>query len=236
MSYNLFRYTVNRKIINNKYSIFIVDGHPLFLEGIKSLVNASWEVVGQASDVTGALAQLDAVNPDIVLIDLSLNPDAVPDLMRHIRRTSPQTRIVALTVGERLLPVHRALSEGAHAVLTKVSSITLLNKALEHALGGEYYLSPDLFKRLIERFRREPLSETMDIEGPGYESLTPREREVLTLLVAGRSPKEIAHELQIGRATVDVHKANLMRKLEIESTMELVKFAVQVGLVDTARW
>lgn len=222
----------------NIISLFVVDDHPLFRQGVCAIVasHAEIEVVGQSDGGNGTVDAITAAKPDIVLLDLSLPGDRGLRMISEIRTAVPHCRVVALSMTTALATVRAAIAEGASSVITKGASSSDIVKAVTRVHDGEWYFSRDVTDRLLERLVSDPTPEPAALGDERYGSLTPREREVLLLLAEAKSPKEIAYSLDIARSTVDVHKTNLMRKMGFHDMTDLFRFAMKAGFIDAAEW
>jgi two-component system, NarL family, response regulator NreC len=218
--------------MKNKITVLLCDDHTLFREGIKAILRdePSIEIVGEADDGRDAVSKAQRLQPDIILMDI-----AMPDLggfeaTRLILRSNPKTKILILTMYEEEEVITRCLRAGAAGYVLKDAPRAHLIHAIEEVHKGGQYLSPRALKKVVNqhvkaapRMKGSPATD--------YERLSDREREVLKLLADGLAPKEIATRLLLSVKTVDAHKTNMMRKLDLHDRSEVIKFAIQRKLI-----
>jgi len=220
-----------------KKTILIVDDHPLVREGLDSILKtaAEYEVVGQAGNARDAIKIVKSLKPDLVLLDLGLPDKSGIELAREIRSISPPTRILIVSMHSKVDYIVKAFQAGATGYMTKESATERLLPGIEHVLNGEYFMDGSISHRVVEKLMQTPEKE-MKISDGAYETLTPREQEIMVLLAEGSPAKEVAAKLFISPKTVDNHRTNIMNKLNLHSTLELVRYAARLGLVDVDLW
>jgi len=220
-----------------KKTILIVDDHPLVREGLKSILKhaTEYEVVGQAGRARDALHLVKSLKPDLVLLDLSLPDKSGLEICREIRNISPSTRIMIVSMHSKVDYIVKAFQAGATGYMTKESATERLLGGIERVLDGEYYMDGSVSHRVVEKLMQTPDRETK-ITDAAYDTLTPREQEIMVLLAEGCSAKEAAEKLFISPKTVENHRTNIMNKLGLHSTLELVRYAARLGLVDVDLW
>ena len=213
-----------------KYRIFIAEDHTIVREGLRSLVscNPEFEVVGEAEDGREAIRGVEQCKPDLILMDLSMPRMNGLEAIRDIRRVSPVTKILILTIHkteEYILPVLKA---GAHGYVLKNDTQAELMAAIQNVLKGKSYLSPSISEKVIEGYveGKKTIKTTSS-----WDTLTQREREILKLIAEGYKSKEIADFLCISVKTVIKHRSNLMEKLDLHNISALTAFAIEKGLV-----
>ena len=221
----------------SKKTILIVDDHPLVREGLKSILipATEYEVVGQAGNAREGIQMVKDLMPDLVLLDLGLPDKSGLELSREIRKISPSTRIMIVSMHSKVDYIVKAFQAGATGYMTKESATESLLGGIERVLNGEYFMNGSVSHRVVEKLMQTPGKEVRITDAP-YESLTPREQEVMVLLAEGCSAKEAAAKLFISPKTVENHRANIMNKLGLHSTLELVRYATRLGLVDIDLW
>jgi DNA-binding NarL/FixJ family response regulator len=223
-------------IMANEKTTLIVDDHPLFREGVKTLIERTphFRVVGEAGTGEEALALAKALKPDVVLLDLSLPDQSGVEVTRQIRTFLPDTRIVIVSMHSRVEFITKAFQAGATGYVVKESATEKLVEGLEAVSKGEYFLDTSLSQKVVSKLVKSS-ARAFDLDSR-YQSLTRREQEVLRLVVEGLSAKEIGERLFISPKTVENHRTNIMNKLDIHSTMELVRYAAKLGLIDVDQW
>jgi DNA-binding NarL/FixJ family response regulator len=223
-------------IMANEKTTLIVDDHPLFREGIKILIERTphFTVVGEAGNGKEALALAKALKPDLVLLDLSLPDQSGVEVTRQIRTFLPDTCIVIVSMHSRVEFITKAFQAGATGYVVKESATEKLVECLKAVSNGEYFLDTSLSQKVVSKLAT---SSTRASNGESrYQSLTRREQEVLRLVVEGLSAKQIGERLFISPKTVENHRTNIMNKLDIHSTMELIRYAAKLGLIDLDEW
>ena len=223
--------------MGEKYSILIVDVHPLFREGLKTIIERSnrFEVVAEAGNGKEGLKKTRKFKPDLVMVDLSLPDTSGIQLTRDIRNTFSHIKVIIVTMHSKVDYIAEAFQAGANGYVVKESAAEGLMKGLETVLKGEYFLDSAVSSQVVETLMRIPGKETK-ISDAQYGTLTAREQEILRVLAEGLSTKEIAEKLCISPKTVDNHRANIMNKLDLHSTIDLVRYAAKLGLIDMDLW
>jgi DNA-binding NarL/FixJ family response regulator len=220
-----------------KKTILIVDDHPLVREGLNAILKpaAGYEVVGQAGNAQDAIRMVKNLKPDLVLLDLGLPDKSGLELSREIRIISPPTRIMIVSMHSKVDYIVKAFQAGATGYMTKESATERLLPGIECVLNGEYFMDGAVSHRVVEKLIKAPEKE-MKITDAGYETLTSREQEIMVLLAEGCSSKKAAEKLFISPKTVENHRTNIMNKLGLHSTVELVHYAAKLGLIDVDLW
>ncbi len=223
--------------MGKKKTILLVDDHPLFREGLKSLISRSpkFEVVGEAGSAREGLRMARGLKPDMVVIDVSLPDGSGIDLTRDIRSGLSETRVMIVSMHSKIDYITEAFQAGATGYVVKESATDRLIRGLEAVAKGEYFLDSSVSHKVVAKLMEPPRKglKSADVK---YESLTPREQQVMRLLAEGLYPKQIAEKLFISRKTVENHRTNIMNKLDLHSTMELVRYAAKLGLIDVDLW
>jgi DNA-binding NarL/FixJ family response regulator len=213
------------------YQTVLADDHALFRKGLRRILEEmpDLKVIGEAEDGLGLLNLLKELAPHMVILDISMPKVRGLDVIHEIKRTYPDVKILILSMHKDIEYLQQAMSSGADGYLLKEDADTELFSGIKKIRQGGKYVSPHLSEMLREdwvQLRRGEIA-------PGSEAqrLTNRERQVLKLIAEGKSNKEISDLLFISIRTVERHRANLMGKLDLKNTADLVKYAIQKGYV-----
>jgi RNA polymerase sigma factor (sigma-70 family) len=215
----------------NKLRIVLADDHTILREGLRALLTADpdFEVVGEAQDGREAVRCVEKLEPDLLLMDLSMPRMSGMDAIREIKKRYPNTRIIALTVHKTEEYILTTLQAGADGYVLKDATQDELVMAIKNVMEGKSYLSPDISEKVIEGYLQGKESNQ---SLSAWETLSQREREVLKLIAEGFKNREIAEDLCISLKTVEKHRANLMKKLDLHNAAALTVYAVERGLVN----
>ena len=210
--------------------LLLVDDHAVVRSGLKMLLSSERdvEIVGEASTAAQAMETAGIVKPDVILMDIGLPDLSGIDATREIKKRYPEISIVALTIHEDEEYFFKMLDAGASGYVPKRAAPEELLVAIRAAALGEVYLYPSLAKLLVKDYlsQEHPAEEKANLDG-----LTEREHEVLTYLAEGASNDKIAEALVISPKTVERHRENIMRKLNMHSRAELVRYAIRRGII-----
>jgi DNA-binding NarL/FixJ family response regulator len=204
--------------------VVLADDHTLVVQGISKLLEEHFDLVGTAPDGRAALEAASTLRPDVMLLDVSMPLLNGVDAAREIRKLSPDTKLVMLTMHADPMYAIESFRAGCSAYLLKRSAASELVFAMGEVLAGRRYITPSLAKHL-------PALPSDSPEKPTTPTLTPRQREVLQLVAEGKSLKQISALLGISVKTVEFHKARLMSELELYTTADLTRFAIARGMV-----
>jgi two-component system response regulator NreC len=210
-------------------TVVLADDHQVVRQGLRALLEAEsdFEVIGEAGDGLEAVQLAERLRPGVLVLDLMMPGLSGLQVTRQVSRRSPHTRIVILSIHANEAYVLEALQNGASAYVLKKSSVDELVRAIREVTAGRRYLSPPLSEHALEAYVQRSRDSTMD----PYAMLTDREREVLHLVAEGHTNAEIAARLSLSPRTVEMHRANLMRKLDLHSQADLIRYALQRGIV-----
>jgi two-component system response regulator NreC len=209
--------------------ILLADDHPIVRRGIRGLLDqAGMSVTAEAEDGLGAVRLCEEVQPDVIILDIAMPKLNGIEVAFRASRLDPPPAVIILSMYSDESYIMRALEAGVRAYLLKSAADDDLVPALRAVAAGKPFFSPAVAGVLIEDYVRRLQTNGLS---DSYDLLTPRETEVLQLLAEGRSNKEVATELQIGLSTVETHRGNLMQKLNLHNTAEIVLYAVRKGLI-----
>jgi DNA-binding NarL/FixJ family response regulator len=213
-----------------KTRILLAEDHAILREGIRSLLESvpDIEIVGEAEDGREAVAQARQLQPDIIVIDLSMPYLNGTEAIRQIKQRDPQIRVIVMTVHRSDEHVRAALDAGADAYLLKDESRRDLLAAITSVSVGGTYLSPKICAKVVSGYLGRGSAQGV---GVTWDTLTFRERQVVKLVAEGCKNREIAESLSLGIKTVEKHRANVMRKLNLRSAADLTAYAIENGLV-----
>jgi two-component system, NarL family, response regulator NreC len=204
--------------------ILLADDHVIVRQGFRALLEREGlEVVAEAADGHEAVRLAVDLRPDVAVLDFAMPLLNGLDAAREIRRRSPGTRLILLTVHTEDHYVLEALQAGVHGYVVKTQAAADLVQAIREIRGNAMYLSPTISRAVVEA--------SFDKANPPGDMLSSRERQVLQLVAEGKTTKEIAAVLGISIKTADSHRARIMRKLDIHDTAGLVRFAIRRGLI-----
>lgn len=209
--------------------VLVADDHTIVRTGIRHVLEGEpgFDVVGEASNGSDALALAGELRPDVVVLDISMPGASGLQVAARLRTGSSPPRVLILSMHDNPEYVLESVRAGAHGYLLKDTAATELRTAIRAVCRGDSYFSPPVARRLSAAVRGE-----LDAEPAGLDQLTGREREVLEGIARGRTNKEIAAELGISFRTVETHRESLMKKLQIRTIAELTRFALGAGLIE----
>lgn len=209
--------------------VLLADDHTLVRAGIRGLLKAlpGIEVVGEAGEGHEALRLAQTLQPNVVLLDIGMPGLNGLEVTARLTKSDPKIRVVILSMHLSEEYVLQALRAGAAAYLLKGSAVSELEVAIRAVARGETYLSPPVSKRVVDDYVSRTGGETDPLA-----ALTPRQREILQLVAEGHTSKEIGQRLGVSYRTVEVHRNQLMKRLNVHDLPGLVRFAMRVGLVE----
>jgi len=209
--------------------VMLADDHTLIREGFRSLLgkNERFEIVGEAENGRELMEKITNTNPDVVLIDINMPQLTGLEAMERITNTHPEIKFIILTMHEEREYIMRALSAGAKGYLFKNVEKAELEKAIKTVYDGGKYFTPAITSILAEHVAKPALVQVAEI--------TPREKEVLELVAEGFSTKQIADKLGISIRTVESHRINMLKKLDVSNTAELIRKSIQLKIIASAK-
>lgn len=210
--------------------VVVVDDHTLMRQGLVGLLDdePDIEVIGQAGDISTGRAAIEAMSPDIILMDLGLPDGSGLDLTDELTNTDPELRILVVTMHERDDYLFQALRAGASGYVLKGADVQELLTAVRTVARGETYVDQSLTGKLVADYLTRLEG---GIDRTQFDGLTEREREVLTLIADGLTSAEIGKRLFLSPYTVQTHRDHIMTKLDLHSRVELTKYAIRKGLI-----
>jgi len=212
-----------------KPRVLIADDHSILLAGLRKLVEDVCEVVGMAENGRALVEAADKLKPDLILLDISMPLLNGLDAAREIKKSSPDCKLLFLTMHASPTYATEALRAGGNGYLLKQSAASELLVAIKAVLGGQTYLTPAITRPVLDSVLKPDAQALKRTVG----DLTPRQREVLQLVGEGKGTKDIATLLNVSVKTVEFHKARLMEQLDVHSTADLIKLAIAEGLATT---
>lgn len=208
--------------------IVLADDHPIVAEGLRSLLAARYDVVGVVADGRALLEAARSLEPDVVVADIAMPHVNGIEATLRLRQEQPHIKVIILTMHREQAYVRRAMESGAAGYVLKVAAPDELLTAIDAALAGKTFVTPELAGELVGRVARDP----QRLHDPTA-ALTPRQREILQLVAQGKTAKEIGAILDLSARTVESHKYELMKALGVERSAELVQFALKHGLIES---
>ncbi len=216
--------------MTSKKKMIIVEDHQLLREGLKTMISAfeNIEIVGEAGDGLKAIQTIRKIQPDIILLDLSMPKMDGMSIIKAVKSQFPDIKILVLTIHEGDHYVLEAFDAGADGYCIKNASRKELELAIKSVIEGNRYVSPGITSNILEGYIE---GQKKIKEKSTWDTVTQREREILKLVAEGYPNKEIAEFLNISVKTVEKHRANIMKKLDIHNVASLTAYAIERGLI-----
>jgi DNA-binding NarL/FixJ family response regulator len=214
----------------SRLRVLLGDDHTIMRHGLRKILEErpEWEVVAEVGDGREALRQVEALHPDVAVLDIAMPLLNGIEATRQITRKFPDTGVLILSMHSNEAYVTQALQAGARGYLLKDSAGTDLIEGVEAVAEGKSFFSPAVARLMLDDYVRR-LADKGVVDR--YDSLSDREREILQLIAEGHSNKEVAELLSISTTTVETHRAHILHKLDVHNTAELVLYAVRKGLI-----
>ena len=211
--------------VARKYGVFIVDDHPLVREGLTNLIDRQSDLVvcGEAKDSAEAIAGITKERPDVAIIDISLTNESGLELIKHLTKRFPQLAVVVLSMHDEALYAERALRAGARGYVMKHDTSKSVLASIRRVLEGEIYVS----ERIVNRMALRLTSARRAVASSPVERLSDRELEIFQLLGQGRTPSEIARDLNLSLKTVQAYCARAKEKFGVTSLTQLLRAAIK---------
>ncbi|MCQ2603706.1 MAG: response regulator transcription factor [Spirochaetia bacterium] len=215
-------------------SVYIIEDHTFTREGIKAILNdcPSLKVVGESDNVDDGYNGVLAIRPKILLLDISLHGSSGLVLARRLKKAQLDMKTIVITAFSKIDYVMDAIENGISGYILKESPPEDLPDIIQRVYAGEMYIDSCVSNNVIKSLVHKDDNCSSEAESTAYGKLTFREQEILKFLVDGLSVKDIADQLFISVRTAENHKANIMQKLGCKNTVELVRFAIDIGLID----
>jgi DNA-binding NarL/FixJ family response regulator len=205
--------------------VILADDHTILLEAFRTLLEPRCRVVAAVGDGNALLSEAQALKPDVIVVDISMPFLNGLEAVRQLRQKMPAVKFIFLTMNEDPDLAAEAMRSGASAYLLKSSASSELFRAIRDALKGKTYVTPRIARGMQESFARNPQGK------PPNKTLTPRQRQVIRLLAQGKSMKQVADVLNVTVRTVAFHKYQAMEILRLETTADLIQYAIKSRLV-----
>lgn len=217
--------------------LMIVDDHPLFREGLKTIISRekNYTVIAEAGNGKEGIALGKEHKPDIMLVDVSMPGKNGIQMIRELRDALPGTRFIIISMHSEPDYIVEAFRAGATGYMIKESAASSLIKGLDTVAKGEMFLDISLSQEVVFKLLQNKDAQNGGEQDP-YTSLTAREQEILRMLAEGITTKEVAKKLYISPKTVENHRTNLMKKLGLKNSVELIRYAARLGLIDLDTW
>lgn len=216
--------------------ILVADDHAIVREGLRQLIatHPTMQVVGEAVDGKDVIHKAKQLRPDVILLDIAMPGLNGLEVLPLLKEAVPETKVVILSMYDKETYVHQALSAGARGYILKTDSGRDVTEAILLVAAGAYYLSAKLNIEVIKKYL-DPLH-GKNPASAGYDRLTEREQQIFRLIVEGHATKDIAALLNLSPRTVEKHRSNIASKLDIHDVMTMLRYAVQIGVVDPELW
>jgi DNA-binding NarL/FixJ family response regulator len=223
--------------VDPKTTVLIIDDHPLFREGLKAIIGREprYRLVGEADTARAGIHLATESRPDVIIVDVSLPDKNGIELTRDLAKLLPESRVLIISMHSKITYIATAFQAGARGYLVKESASDGLLKGLAAVARGELFLDSSLSSQVVENLLQISVTSPAPAASP-HTRLTPREQEVMRLLAEGFTTREIAKRLFISPKTVENHRANIMKKLDLRTTIDLVRQAARLGLIDVELW
>lgn len=215
---------LQNEVENRRAGILLVDDHPIVIEGLTQLINQQQDLIvcGEASDSPGALKAIEALKPNLAIIDISLKSGSGLDLIKSLQQRFPKLPVLVLSMHDESLYAERVLRAGARGYITKQEATEKLITAIRRILDGDIYLNEKVTSKILSRvISTSPAKNLSPVNG-----LSDRELEVFQLIGQGHGTREIAEMLHLSIKTIETYREHIKEKLKLSNAMELVRHAV----------
>ena len=211
-------------------TIYIVDDHKVFRDGVASLIKyeEDMKVIGSAGTVQRFMSEIETINPNVILMDISIGKDDGTIATKWIKEKNPTTKVLILSMHHEDKYIKKVLEAGANGYLLKDAGTNEMMQAIRAVAKGKSFYSQKISDAMVQQLLQRNVPQK-ELKG---KKLTPRELEILKLIAEEKSNQEIADSLFISIRTVDTHRRNLLEKLQVKNTAGLVRYAIQQGIVE----
>ncbi len=206
--------------------VLLADDHRMMAEGLKRLLAPDFDILGPVEDGRALVEEAKKLRPDVIVTDIAMPHLNGIEALDQLKKNDPRVKVVFLTMHREVAFVRRALEAGASGFVLKHSAPDELVTAIRAALSGQKYITPVLTEEVLDSIRKDPESSKDPLS-----SLTPRKREILQLVAEGKTAKEMANSLGISIRTVEFHKYEMMQSTGMETSADLIRFAIKHGIV-----
>ncbi|MFA6282910.1 MAG: response regulator transcription factor [Desulfurivibrionaceae bacterium] len=222
--------------MNGKLKVMVADDHAIVRDGIRQLLldHPAMELVGEAFDGKDVVRKAKQARPEVILLDIGMPGLNGLEAVSLLKEVSPESKVVIFSMYDKEAYVHQALASGAVGYVLKTDSGDDIILAIQKAAAGHYFLSAKLNTAVIMKFLSPKSGHDLGVTG--YDSLSEREQQIFRLVVEGHTTKNIAQMLFLSPRTVEKHRSNIVKKLDIHDPMALVRYAVKIGVVDPELW
>jgi DNA-binding NarL/FixJ family response regulator len=210
--------------MRKRIRVLLADDHKIVLDGLRSLLEPEFDLVGTVEDGHALVAAAEKLRPDVIVVDISMPLLNGIEAVRQIKKLDKQVKIIFLTMHPDVTYAIRAFEAGASGYVLKHSASSELLTAIHEAIKGRTYVTPMIAGELVQAYKEGTYRQAEEAQ-----QLTQRQREILQLLVEGNSAKEVANLLNISPRTVEFHKYNMMSKLKLKSVSALIQYAIKHG-------
>jgi DNA-binding NarL/FixJ family response regulator len=217
--------------MEKKYSVLIVEDHTLLRQGLIAMISSdpSLVVVGEADNGRDAIRQATTLKPDVVLMDINMPVMNGSEALAEIKNRDPNIKVIMLTAHNAEEYIRDSIKAGANGYVLKQATRDELILGIHKVINGKTYLTPDVADKLFNKY----LSGSANNETSAWEQISKREREVLKLVAEGNTNKLIANHMCVSIKTVEKHRSNLMKKLDLHNSAALTTFAIEKGIITT---
>jgi DNA-binding NarL/FixJ family response regulator len=211
----------------DRFRVLLADDHRMFLDGLHNLLEPEFEIVGMVEDGRSLIIEVEKLRPDVVVTDISMPQLNGIEATIQIKKIAPEVKVILLTMHGDTTYATRGFDVGASGYVMKQAATQELVTAIKEVMRGRTYVTPMIAGDLLRSFRESGTIKPTDV----YGKLTARQREVLQLLAEGMSTKEVADKLNISARTVEFHKYRIMQMLNINTSAELIHYAIKHGII-----